>query len=276
MKRIIQKNQFVILLAIYTILLIIPSTNVIAAERKDVWYAKKGYYYYFDNAGKKLKGLQSIGKKSYLFNNSGIQLTGWQKIGKKFYFFRNADGKKGYMVKNSTVNGIKLTSSGVAKVSDPAAKRKVKLMCDYNQWVQEITKKTQTKEQKLKTCFDYLRGSMRYRFVSKMRRNDPYWYIWAAEKAYKNPRIDCYPISAAFAFMANAIGYTDIYVCSSGIHGWTEINGKYYDPSLSRANLKSYRMYAATLSQSYRSVRYYVADLRQLSATVDKTKGRNY
>ena len=35
---------------------------------------------------------------------------------------------------------------------------------------------------------------------------------------------------AAFAFMAKAIGYTDVYCCNSGGHGWAEVNHLVYDP----------------------------------------------
>ena len=30
--------------------------------------------------------------------------------------------------------------------------------------------------------------------------------------------------------MGKAIGYTEVYACNSGGHGWAEIEGKYYDP----------------------------------------------
>ena len=45
---------------------------------------------------------------------------------------------------------------------------------------------------------------------------------------------DCYSYGAAFAFMAKAIGYTNVYACNSGGHGWAEVDGKVYDPEWSR------------------------------------------
>ena len=36
--------------------------------------------------------------------------------------------------------------------------------------------------------------------------------------------------AAAFAYMAKFLGYTNVYGCNSGGHGWVEIDGKVYDP----------------------------------------------
>ena len=47
---------------------------------------------------------------------------------------------------------------------------------------------------------------------------------------------NCFSYASVFAYMAKGIGYTNIYVCNSGGHGWTEINGLIYDPEWSRHN----------------------------------------
>ena len=45
---------------------------------------------------------------------------------------------------------------------------------------------------------------------------------------------NCYAYGAAFAFLANAAGYTDVYAIYSGGHGWAEIDGLIYDPEWSK------------------------------------------
>ena len=50
---------------------------------------------------------------------------------------------------------------------------------------------------------------------------------------------NCFSYASAFAYMAKAIGYENVYCCSSGGHGWAEINGLVYDPEWSRHSNKS-------------------------------------
>ena len=40
---------------------------------------------------------------------------------------------------------------------------------------------------------------------------------------------NCYRFAAAFAYMANAIGYKDVQVCAYTGHGWTKVNGDIFD-----------------------------------------------
>ena len=42
-------------------------------------------------------------------------------------------------------------------------------------------------------------------------------------------KADCFGFGAAFAYLANAVGYK-AYAVSSGGHGWAEVNGRVYDP----------------------------------------------
>lgn len=50
---------------------------------------------------------------------------------------------------------------------------------------------------------------------------------------------NCFSYSSAFAYMAKAIGYKNVYCCNSGGHGWAEINKLVYDPEWSRHNSDS-------------------------------------
>ena len=35
---------------------------------------------------------------------------------------------------------------------------------------------------------------------------------------------NCFSYGAAFAYMAKAIGYKNVYCCNSGGHGWAEVD----------------------------------------------------
>ena len=50
-------------------------------------------------------------------------------------------------------------------------------------------------------------------------------------------KADCFGFGAAFAYLANAVGYK-AYAVSSGGHGWAEVNGRVYDPDWAKVTGK--------------------------------------
>ena len=96
--------------------------------------------------------------------------------------------------------------------------------------VASCTDSKMTREEKLRKCFDYIKTS----YLEGVRHDPPYtemdWPIVYANDIYVYGKGDCYSYGAAYAYMGKAIGYTEVYACNSGGHGWAEIEGKYYDP----------------------------------------------
>lgn len=66
---------------------------------------------------------------------------------------------------------------------------------------------------------------------------------------------DCVSDAGAFAYLAKAIGYKNVYVCADAVqsnnnaHAWCEINGYVYDPLFAEA--KSYSKYYGATYGSY-------------------------
>ena len=95
--------------------------------------------------------------------------------------------------------------------------------------IENITTESMTQEEKLKACYDY---------VQKMTELNPRlphytgedWPMIYAEDVFMNKEGNCLSFASALAYMAKALGYKDVYVCSSGEHGWAEIDGLIYDP----------------------------------------------
>lgn len=217
-----------------------------ASKAKAGWVIKDGKYLYY-RKGKKLRGLAKIGNRTYDFNEHGIQLTGWRQIGKSVYYFRIENGKKGYMITNAVVNGIRLKKNGKAAIKTEKDKRKVRLLVNYQLWAQKLTKRWMTKEQKLRTCFDYLRRQLRYRGSISLDIFKEDFDIEGAEFIYENGQFfECHTIACAFAYLANALGYSHVQICAHSGHGWTEIGGVIYDTSLARHNPYGYRYFATT------------------------------
>ncbi|WP_373215514.1 transglutaminase domain-containing protein [Ruminococcus sp. 5_1_39BFAA] len=210
--------------------LLLLSVPVQAAGKKltNQWVTKKGNVYFYNNKGKKVTGLQKIGKYQYYFDSKGVQRSGWRKIKNNYYFFQIKSGRKAYMVKSKTINGIKLDAKGRADKKGSNL-RKLKLMVEANNIVQKITKPTMTQTEKLKKCFDYTKTAYGYTSWRAFSNKSGWELDFAEDMFYKN-RGDCVSYGCAFAFLANAVGAKNVYCVSSGGHGWAEIQGKVYDP----------------------------------------------
>ena len=100
--------------------------------------------------------------------------------------------------------------------------------------VASITNDSMTREEKLRVCFDYVKvayGESKPR-VPHYRGMD--WPVIYANDMFLNGTGNCFSYGAAFAYMAKAIGYEEVYCCHSGGHGWAEIDGLVYDPEWSK------------------------------------------
>lgn len=228
------------------------------------WREKNNGFYYYENK-KALTGLCEINGKFYLFNKKGMQQNGWQKYKDDYYFFHTANGKKGYMAVSEKVNGIRLAKDGKA-VLTAESRTKLDVLIKANEIVQKATKPAMDKAEKLRKSFDYLLSHYKYRgspdFESSSRWEQEY-----AMAMFKEGHGNCYAYGAAFAFLANAVGYKECYAVSSGGHGWAEVNGRVYDPSWSLIDKRnSYFGVSFDLSgkggrPNYKRARRYVAKI---------------
>ena len=132
------------------------------AKRVNTWVTKNGRHYYYNAQGKKSVGMTKIGSRTYYFDSKGIERYGWKKIKNNYYYFRLSTATKGaYMLKSTTVNGIRLDSKGRAKKSGSNA-RKLRLMVAANRTVEKITSPGMNKAQRLRACFNYVKKNYTY------------------------------------------------------------------------------------------------------------------
>ncbi len=193
----------------------------------------KGNVSYYDADGKKLKGMQKIGKKYYYFDSKGVQRTGWQKIKGSYYYFNIANKAKGSRVSSKTVNGVTLRKNGKAKLT-AYSKRKLALMIKANKVIESITNAGMTKKQKLEAAFAYTKQHLRSYNIGGFK-NIENWDMFYAELPFNTGRADCYAYGAYFAYLANAAGGKAAAV-SSGGHGWAEVDGLVYDANWAKVS----------------------------------------
>ncbi|MDO5424384.1 MAG: transglutaminase domain-containing protein [Eubacteriales bacterium] len=250
------------LLALALLLTVSLPTQAATKKYKNKWVTINNSPRYYNSKGKQVKGLQKINGKYYYFNKYGGQRTGWWKIGNDYYYFRIANGKKGYMLTSQTVNGIQLDSKGRA-VKTADALDKLDLLLKAKKIVMKITTKDMTKAQKLRKCFEYVKTEYQY-LTRRTFRATVNWERAYARDMFDGGRGNCFSYACAFAYLADAVGYQNVYAVSSGGHGWAEINGKVYDPDWALvSNVDSYFAMSYDLSNvngrpNYKANRWYV------------------
>ena len=215
-------------------------------------------------AGKPATGWQTCnGKKFYC--KKGVPVKGRRKIEGKWYYF---NFRGAMATKDITENGVayyidkydnlEAYAKGGSYYKPEGTRMSVTEQEDYitlrtaRGIVRRITTSTMSSEQKLKVCFDWVIHFPYNRHRIPFPASNPAWVPLYANDHFLRGGGDCHADAAAFAYLARAIGYTDVYVCldarleNSSHHAWTMINGLYYDPLFSEA--KDYNRYYAASS----------------------------
>lgn len=209
------------------------------------WKTFKNGKSYFDSDGVRVTGLKKIGKKYYYFNKKGILQTSTKKVGKNTYY----PNKKG-VLQNWKIGNRYYNASG--KKMGSVAVKEFKTLQRAKAIAAKITTSKMTKQQKLKKCFDWVIS--KYYVTRTQGFNYPGWTADHANDHFIYGSGNCFADASAFAYLAKAIGYDPVYVCTDskgrGAHGWCEINGRVYDPLFSEAK-NYYKYYGGSYSSFY-------------------------
>ena len=222
------------------------------------------------------------GKKKYYINGAAVKKK-VIKIGKYYYYFN----KKGFLVKGKTVKINKfsyhLANSGriraynrknkfyfpSGKAMSKAQAEDFKCRLKAEKIAEQITNSSMSKRKKLSVCFNWV--MKKYYKTHRQSCNVSYWPAVYANDHFANRGGDCHSDAAAFAYLAVAIGYKNVYVCndsksvSPNAHAWTEIGGKVYDPLFAQA-----KSYSANYGVGYGSYKLHPA----LKVKLDYNKKR--
>lgn len=195
------------------------------------WVEKKGRAFYYNKYGVKVVGKKSINGKDYYFDKEGRQRVGWVKSKGNYYFYNIGKMAKGYQVTGKKINGIKLAKTGEAKLTKDT-KKKVQYLTDANDICFDYVNFNMSKKDSLKKIYTlFAKGELiSYRNYGGFK-NSKNWDQHYASYYFEQGIGDCYTAGCAFAYMATALGYEDVYAVSSGGHGWCKIGDKHYDPN---------------------------------------------
>ncbi len=212
---------------------------------------------YVFKEGKLCNGFVTVDGKTYYYNSSG-KIVKDAVVGNKTdgYYYAGKDGvitykfngiaknDKGYWYcKNSKVdftyrNAVTYNKEDWLVLNGKATKVETEkdrtLFRAFKELEKCIDDDSMTKSEKLKVAFKYVQGA----YTEKNPRIPHYhgdgWVELYANDMFVDRTGNCCSYGAAFAYMAKAIGYEEVYACNSGGHGWAEIDGKVYDPEWGR------------------------------------------
>ena len=224
----------------YTLRCLDADGNLISSFKSDTLY----YY-----KGELANGKITVNGTSYVFV-AGLMRQGYITVNGATYYYDS----EGTLVKNGIVGNAKdgyryadkngkvdmsycgaVTSNGsewnvvngkatkVTSEYDKTLNRALKLLA-------KITTSNMTKEQKLRKAYDHVKTAYNEYNPRIPHFHGDNWHLIYANDIFVGGGGNCISYGAAFAFLAKAIGYTDVACCNSGGHGWAEINGKAYDP----------------------------------------------
>lgn len=202
--------------------------------------------YYVD--GKAVTGVRKIGKKRYVFKQSGKLAKKRFTVGattfypdKKGVLRACRQGKRYYYA-----NGKRMTKYDALDARAYFTAEKV---------LGKITKKSDSKATKRLKAFKWVMYKY-YAMHHKLEKCFKYWAPVYAMDHFKNIGGDCESDAAAFAYLAAAIGYKNVYaVTDSSVpdtdttHAWCRINGAVYDPLFAQA--KSFSTFYNSRHGSY-------------------------
>ena len=100
--------------------------------------------------------------------------------------------------------------------------------------VAKATTPDMTPMEKLKACFVYCKQNYGESRARTPHYNGMDWPVIYANDMFVDGKGNCFSYAAAFAYMAKAVGYEDVYCCNSGGHGWAEVDGRVFDAEWSK------------------------------------------
>lgn len=169
------------------------------------WHKVAGAWFYGDEGGVAHTGWLQEGSKWYWMDANGVMAVGARTIDGKYYFFSKSGAWLPVKAEHAAV-----FERAVAELS-------------------KCTNDSMTKEQKLRAAFNHIRDNFTEKNPRIPHMKAFGWETIYADDIFVRGYGNCISMAAAFAFMAKAIGYDNVYACNYG-HAWVEIDGRIYDP----------------------------------------------
>ena len=198
--------------------------------------------------GQLLQGLIKRDGKYYFYSDAGVLQTGGIVGNKNGYYYADKNGVIDFTLRTAVKfkDAQWLVLNGKAK---KVASEYDKTLYRAFVLLKECTNDSMTKKEKLKASFRYLQKITTEKNPRIPHYRGKNWELMYANDIFVNRIGNCMSYGAAFAFMAKAIGYEEVYCVNSGGHGWAEVEHLVYDPEWDIHHKESY--YAVPYGAGY-------------------------
>lgn len=200
-------------------------SSTVHAAPYNGWKAQGKSNYYYVN-GIKVKGLYAVKNRYYYFGANGLLKKGTQKVKGVTYYLND----KGVMQMRKA-GGVYYNAQN--QPIDPMDGYEYETIEKAKAIVKKITTKKMSKSEKLLKCFRWVQH-FHYKTPRKFSFKKGWTAIYADDH-FNGGDGDCHSDACAFAYLAYALGYKNVYVASDSknpkleVHSFAEINGKVYD-----------------------------------------------
>ena len=196
------------------------------------WRNIDGYWYYFNSNGTMATGWVDDNGTWYYMSTSGDMYKGWLLSGDWYYY---CDRSSGAMQSNTTVNCISLGASGAAE-NTAYANEKIPVMIKAKEVVDSICNPNDSLAYKQQKCYEWV---AKWPYLLKDYPIGSYyngrWSCYSAHYAANillsdQPGAECAGEAAALGYLFNELNFGTVYFDHSEVHGWIEVNGRFWDP----------------------------------------------
>ena len=197
------------------------------------WRQIDGYWYYFNPSGSMATGWVNDNGTWYYMNSSGDMHTGWISADGWYYYL---DRSTGVLATNTTVNCIWVDGSGAAE-NTGYANEKIPVMIRAREVVNSICSSGDSLATKQTKCYNWVAA---FPYLLKdypigKYYNSGYWSCYSAHYAANilisdQPGAECVGEAAALAYLFAELDFGTVYLDHSDVHGWVEVNGRFWDP----------------------------------------------
>ena len=208
------------------------TTCKVTVNKSGYWVNSGGNMRYYDH-GKALTGYKRIGNYYYLFDGSGNARSGIVSSGGRIYYIRTDN----YRIEQIKSGGSYYNADGSYR--DYSVGYDTDAYYYAKMYVDQLTTPAMSMSEKLYTCFMWA-ASFPYLDTREFYYQKD-WVPLFAFDCFLGRGGPCYSTANAFAYMAKAIGYKNVYCCldsatdADNAHGWAEVDGLCYDPLFYRA-----------------------------------------
>ena len=217
----------------------LPAPAAQAAKLASGFQKENGVIYYYTGTNHQRyekKGWAKIDGKKYYFRGDYTAATGLQRSGRTPTLFSG----NGYLAVDGTVEGSRKGNKYFKADGTAMDREETYEFITYlraKKQVEKLVNDRMSEKKKLKKCFKWV---LKRPYITKRKfTTKKGWIPLYANDHFRGAGGTCMADASAFAYMAKALGYKDVYVCMNkvkkGGHAWTEIKGKAYDPRFAKS-----------------------------------------